>query len=61
MSDGKNCSRCIFLRKYSADNGSWMMVCEAEDPHEVETGEFDVCVIEPENFDASYCLLFRAR
>lgn len=55
----KSCSKCKFLRKYTAENGSWMNVCESEEPDEEDDGLWKVVVIDTEQFDPSYCLNFK--
>lgn len=54
----KSCTRCHWLRKYTAKNGSWMNVCESMEPDDQEEGLCLVTVIDTKIFDASYCLNF---
>jgi len=56
----KSCLKCRFLVKYQAENGHWMNVCEAEDaePKE-EDGLYSVTTVVTDEFDASFCLLFK--
>lgn len=55
------CNNCKFLRKYVADNGSWMFICEAEEPDEVENGLFLVKAVDIDEYCALECLNFRRK
>jgi hypothetical protein len=55
----KTCSKCRWLRKYTAENGQWINVCESEDPDYEDVGLWHVATIDLEEFDASYCLNFK--
>lgn len=54
----KLCGNCTFLRKYTADNGAWLNVCEAKEPDCEDDGLYKVYVVDTVIFDASLCLHF---
>jgi len=54
-------SECKWLRKYTAENGSWLDLCESEEPDEEEEGLFKVTIIETDRFDSSECLNFKRK
>lgn len=55
----KSCFNCRHLRKYTSEDRSWMDVCEAEQPEEIEEGMFYVTTIDAERYTPSGCILFR--
>lgn len=54
----KRCNECKWLQKYTAENGSWMNVCESEEPEEIDVGMYYVTVMNADDFDAYDCLNF---
>ena len=57
----KRCNECKWLQKYTAENGSWMNVCESEEPEEIDVGMYYVTVMNADDFDAYDCLNFAKR
>ena len=56
-----NCIKCKWLKRYFAEDGSWIDICESLDPEDENDGIFYVAAIDVERFDASFCINFSAR
>lgn len=57
----KSCFNCRHLRKYTADGGWWLNVCEGEQPQEDEEGVFYVPTINTGTFNPALCVMFRQK
>lgn len=58
----KSCYTCKFLKRYTSEDGySWMNVCEADEPDEIDDGFFFVSVVDLDTFDASLCLGYKKK
>jgi hypothetical protein len=54
--DMKNCNTCQHLKRFVADDDSWLDVCVSQEANETDEGLYDVCTVDTEVFDSTLCM-----
>jgi hypothetical protein len=59
MGKDKRCCNCKWLKRFTAADGSFMDVCQSQEPDEETEGLYLVYIVNQADFDADLCLDYK--